>query len=94
MAHPRQPRRPMPLLSAGTAYEAADFETFVYSGALLPGSKPILRLNLKNGTIIDLPTTDQELQHLLVVLCDAFPVAAVSHLKARGRCGPMLPPEK
>lgn len=73
MPNLRPSRKPLPPLIAGTAYVAADFESFEYSGALLPGSRPILRLHLKNGTIVDLPTTDQELQHLKRVLNAAFP---------------------
>lgn len=81
MANILSPRKPLPPLLAGTAYVSADFEAFDYSGAALTGSKPILHLNLKNGTTIDLPTTDAELKHLLVVLCSAFPRYAIDHLK-------------
>ena len=86
MPNRQSSRKPPLLLKVGTVYEAAEFERFEYSGGLLTGSKPILRLHMKNGTIIDLPTTDDELRHLLVNLCEAFPEAAVSHLKMRGRC--------
>lgn len=73
MANLRPPRKPLPPLATDTAYVAADFELFEYSGALLPGSKPTLRLHLKNATIIDLPTTDDELKRLRNVLNAAFP---------------------
>jgi hypothetical protein len=81
MANILFPRKPLPALLTGTAYVASDFQEFDYSGAALTGSKPILHLNLKNGTTIDLPTTDEELKHLLVVLCGAFPTYAIHHLK-------------
>ncbi len=77
-------KKPFPPLEVGQAYEAADFESFEYSGAILTGSKAILRLHLKNGTIIDLPTTDDELRHLMYMLCDAFPPAAVELFRERG----------
>jgi hypothetical protein len=86
MLNRKRSRQRLPPLTVGTVYEAADFERFEYSSGLLTGSKPILRLHLKNGTIIDLPTTDDELRHLLVILCEAFPDTAVAHLKTRGRC--------
>lgn len=73
----------MPPLLAGTAYVAADFEAFDYSGAALTGSRPILHLNLKNGTTIDLPTTDDEMKRLMRVLCEAFPQHAIDYVKQR-----------
>jgi hypothetical protein len=78
-----KPRKNLPPLDTGTAYTAADFERFEYSGSALTGSKAILRLHLKNGTTIDLPTSDEELEHLLVNLCEAFPQKAIGHLKMR-----------
>jgi len=77
------PRKPLPPLATNTNYQAADFERFEYFGGVLTGSKAILRLHLKNGTTIDLPSTDDELKRLLVMLCEAFPGAAVEHLKMR-----------
>jgi hypothetical protein len=73
MANILFPRKPLPPLPAGTAYVAAEFEAFDYSGGALTGSRPILHLNLKNGTTIDLPTTDDELKRLRNVLNAAFP---------------------
>jgi hypothetical protein len=81
---PRSSRKRLPPLEVGTAYEATDFESFEYFGLRLTGSKAILRLHLKNGTTIDLPATDDELKHLLVMLCDAFGPDALAHLKKRG----------
>ncbi len=77
-------KKPLPPLEVGQAYEAADFESFEYAGAILTGSKAILRLHLKNGTTIDLPATDDELRHLMCMLCDAFPPAAVELFRERG----------
>ncbi len=74
----------MPPLAVETNYIASDFERFEYIGSALTESKAILRLHLSNKTTIDLPTSDDELRHLLVVLCDAFGTAAIAHLKSRG----------
>ena len=73
-------RKHLPPLEVGTAYVAADFERFEYAGRQLTGSTAIPRRHLKNGTTIDLPATDEALKHLLVVLCNAFGVAAIDHL--------------
>jgi hypothetical protein len=79
----QNPRKPLPPLSTETNYWAADFESFEYFGGALTGSKAILRLHLKNGTTIDLPASDDELRHLLVMLCEAFPQRAVEYVKGR-----------
>ena len=75
-------RKNLPLLEVGLAYVAADFERFEYFGSALTGSKAILRLHLKNGTTIDLPTSDDELKRLLAALIDAFGPEAIAQLKA------------
>ena len=54
----------LPPLKVGTAYRATDFERFEYFGAALTGAEAILRLHLKNGTTIDLPTKDDEMKRL------------------------------
>ncbi len=77
-------KRSLPPLEVGKAYEATDFARFEYFGAKLTGSEAILRLHLKNGTTIDLPTSDDELRRLMIVLCEAFPSAAAAHVKMRG----------
>jgi hypothetical protein len=79
-----QPQRPLPPLEVGTAYRATEFESFEYFGAKLTGSEAILRLHLNNATTIDLPTSDDELRRLLLILCDAFGPVAVEHFKSRG----------
>lgn len=76
-------QRNLPPLEVGQAYTAADFERFEYFGAKLTGKEATLRLHLKNGTTIDLPTKDDELRHLLRALCDAFGPEAISHLRGR-----------
>ena len=78
------PRKPLPPLAVETNYLASDFEHFEYYGSALTGSKAILRLHLSNKTTIDLPSSDDELRHLLVLLCEAFPRAAADHVKSRG----------
>jgi hypothetical protein len=79
-----RPRRNLPPLEVGTAYIAQDFEYFEYFGSKLTGSEAILRLHLKNSTTIDLPTNDDELQRLALVLCEAFGPGVIAHLKERG----------
>jgi hypothetical protein len=74
----------LPPLEVGQAYRATDFERFEYSSAQLTGSKAILRLHLSNGTTIDLPANDDELRHLMAMLCDAFPGEAVELFRRRG----------
>lgn len=76
--------KPLPPLATDTAYRVEDFQRFEYFGAALTGSEAILRLHLTNGTTLDLPTTETELRHLLLALCDAMPEAAANHLKMRG----------
>jgi len=79
-----QQRKNLPPLQVGTAYIAQDFESFEYFGAKLTGSKAILRLHLKNETTIDLPATDDELRHLMIVLSEAFGTDAIAHFRERG----------
>ena len=78
-----RPRKPLPPLEVGSKYLAADFERYEYFGSMLTGSKAIIRLHLKNGTTIDLPSTDNEFKHLLVMLCEAFPQHAIEHAQLR-----------
>lgn len=80
----QNPKKPLPPLATATNYEATDFESFEYFGSALRGSKAVLRLHLKNGTTIDLPSSDDELKHLTVMLCEAFGPRAIEHLKSRG----------
>ena len=65
-------KKNLPPLEVGQLYQATDFEYFEYVHERLPGTGAILRLHLKNGTSIDLPTTDNELKRLLAVLIGAF----------------------
>lgn len=80
----QNPRKPLPPLATATNYVAADFEYFEYFGAELTGSTAILRLNLKNGTTIDLPASADELKRLAVTLTEAFGPHVIAHLKQRG----------
>jgi hypothetical protein len=77
-------RKNLPPLEVGTAYVAADFERFEYWSEKLAGSTAILRLHLKNGTTIDLPSSPEELRRLMLVLMDANGTLAVDHLVLRG----------
>lgn len=76
--------RPLPPLEAGIAYRAQDFERFEYFGAALTGEAAILRLHLKNGTTLDLPTNGEELKRLMYVLIAAFGNDAIAFLKKSG----------
>jgi hypothetical protein len=79
----QNPTKPLPPLATETNYVAADFESFEYFGSTLRGgSKAILRLHLKNGTTIDLPSSDDALKFLLVNLIEAFGSHAIERLKA------------
>ena len=79
----QNPRRPLPPLQVETNYIAQDFEEFEYFGSKLTEGKAILRLHLKNQTTIDLPCNDDELQRLMLILCENFPQRAVSHVRER-----------
>ena len=73
----------LPPLEVGAAYTAQDFQEFEYFGSGLTEEAAILRLHLSNKTTIDLPTNDDELRRLALVLCDAFGPDVISHLKSR-----------
>lgn len=77
-----------PPLEAGTSYRVADFESFELGRAVL--LKPltgedtgILHLHLKNRTTLDLPVSDEQLQHLMRVLVHAFPQMAIDEIKSQ-----------
>ena len=81
-------RRFLPPLEADTHYRVADFEYFEYGHrtlrkAVIGEDKSILHLHLRNRTTLDLPVSDEALQHLMRVLMDAFPVEARAHSLAR-----------
>ena len=76
------PKKPLPPLEVGTAYRAQELVSFQYLGApLTTDNTPILRLDLKNETTLDLPTTDDELKRLMRVLVVAFPQDVLEYLK-------------
>lgn len=79
-----RPRKTLPPLEVGTAYEAATFESFEYFGSKLTGSSAILRLHLTNATTIDLPASDDELRRLAVSLTAAFGLDVISFLRESG----------
>ena len=72
------------LLEAGLAYRAGDFESFEYSSKRLNGQETILRLHMKNGTILDLPATDDSLKYLAANLAAAFPEHVLQYFFANG----------
>jgi hypothetical protein len=74
----------LPPLATDTAYRAADFEYFEYSGAALTGSTAILRLHMKNSTTIDLPVSEESLKHLAAVLAAAFPEHVLQYFFSNG----------
>ena len=58
--------RTLPPLEVGQTYTVADFETYEYRHQILTGSKCILSLHLKNGTILDVPSDEEHLKTLSV----------------------------
>ena len=74
----------LPPLEAGQTYMVADFNRYEYRHRILTGSKCMLTLHLKNGTILDVPSDENHLKTLLHMLCDAFPSDAVEHVRSRG----------
>ena len=79
--------RTLPPLEVGKTYTVADFETFDYRHQSLTGSKCILSLHLKNGTILDVPSDEEHLKDLLRILCVAFPPIAVEVIQGLGLLG-------
>lgn len=80
--------RNLPPLAAGTAYRVADFERFDLFPPMA-GTGPfseaaILRLHLKNGTRLDVPASDTQLQQLAVLFAEAYGPTVIEHLKERG----------
>lgn len=73
----------LPPLEVGQAYQAQEFRSFEYKGFAPNENKAILRLHLSNATTIDLPTTDEKLKDLLVMLVDAYGPVAIDHLRSR-----------
>lgn len=81
-------QRFLPPLEADTNYRVADFEYFEYGHRLLRQAvtgedTSILHLHLKNRTTLDLPVSDDGLQHLMRVLISAFPAQALEFLKSQ-----------
>ena len=84
-------RRNLPPLEVGTTYRAQDFQSLGFSAQRLHQQvtgedTAILRLHLANATILEIPVSDEALQHHLRLLMEAFPQEAVAHAKSRGWC--------
>jgi len=78
------PKRALPPLEVGTAYRAREMASFQYIGAgQTTDNTPILRLDLKNETTLDLPTTDDELKRLMKVLIAAFSEDALEFVRSQ-----------
>lgn len=78
------PKKPLPLLEVGCAYRAQVVVSFQYLAAgQTTDNIPILRLDLRNGTTLDLPSTDDELKRLMKVLMASFPVEALEFLRGQ-----------
>lgn len=74
----------LPPLEVGATYRVADFAKFEWwSGRLTGEATATLRLHLKNGTILEIPATEEELQYLQHNLNEAFPKRAVEYAKTR-----------
>ena len=81
--------RNLPPLAIDTTYRAQDFEGFAFAArglnkAITGEDTPILRLNLSNKTIIEIPASENDLHFLMRVLMEAYPSIAVAHFKERG----------
>lgn len=72
------------MLQVGCLYEAAEFDYFEFQKILSDESKAVLRLHMKNGTIVDLPCSVESLKHLLATLCGAYGDHAKQVLKQSG----------
>jgi hypothetical protein len=78
------PQKLLPPLEVGTPYLVADYESVEFWAPRLTGqSTAILRVHLKNGTTLDLPTSETDLQHLMAMLIEAYGTKAIEHLKSR-----------
>jgi hypothetical protein len=82
-------RRNLPPLEVDTTYRARDFEGFEFSARILHKAvtgedTAILRLLLANRTILEIPTSEDDLHRLLRNLMEAYPSVAKEHAKVRG----------
>ncbi len=78
--------RHLPPLSTDTAYQANDFEWIEYSPRSRLGKdaqKSIFRLQLTNGTTIDLPITEEEAKRFVLQMVDTYGNDVIAHLKSR-----------
>ncbi|MGE7367914.1 hypothetical protein ACQKKX_02435 [Neorhizobium sp. NPDC001467] len=78
-------QRILPALEVGTSYRVVDFERFEYQhrslGQAHGEEANILRLHLKNQTILDLPVSDEAFEHLLRTMIHMFPAVALDEIK-------------
>lgn len=83
----RKPRRVLPPLEVGAVYQVEEFERFELGRLGVAGSDErtaTLHLHLKNGTILDLPTTEAALQRLALVLAQAYGQVVIENFRAAG----------
>ena len=76
-------RMNLPALLAGTIYRTRGFEYLEFSSAKLHREvsgedTAILRLRLANNTTLEIPISDEDLQHHMRVLMTAYPKQAMA----------------
>ncbi|TBH58578.1 hypothetical protein ELG65_09220 [Rhizobium leguminosarum] len=77
-------RKTLPPLQVGTVYRVSDFEYFEFTAATLQKAvvgedTAILRIILKNQTVMEVPTSTEKLHFLLRNLMEAYPQIAIDH---------------
>lgn len=78
----------LPLLEVGKTYRARDFQALSFSSqkshrGLTGEDAAILRLTLKNSTIIEIPISDEDLEHHLRLLIEAYPSEAIRYMRQK-----------
>ena len=82
------PKRTLPPLEVNAVYRVAEFDHFEFTAeslqkAVTGEETAILRLILKNQTVLEVPTSTVSLHFLLRNLMDAYPTVAVEHALTR-----------
>jgi hypothetical protein len=72
--------RYLPPLEPCVGYTAGGLQKVEYVGGSRPEEGRALRLHLKGGTTIDVPSGRDEMRRLALTLCDAFSDDVVAHL--------------
>jgi methyl coenzyme M reductase beta subunit len=81
-------KKTLPPLEVGTVYRVNDFEYFEFTAETLQKAvtgeeTAILRIYLKNQTILEVPTSTEKLHFLLRNLMSAYPQVAIDFATER-----------